>query len=143
MGKFLHKSDYVEVDGKNLSNFAFRVSTPEEADQVDVSGFSTEGLREYLKGVKDQSLVIGFLQGFGSNEPHYVLSPLMDSGSLFLVKVQPDGSGGGTGSSGNPWFGGTAQLFTYNGLDGELNARAEVEATFRPASNTAFSWHDS
>ena len=141
MAKFLHKSDKVVVDGVDLSNFGFRVSTPEEAEQVDVSGFSNLGLREYLKGVKDQSLVIGFLQGFGSNEPHPVLSPLMDSGSLFLVYVQPDGNSGT--SAANPWFGGTAQLFTYNGLDGELNARAEVEATFRPASNTAFAWHDS
>lgn len=141
MGKFLHKSDKVSVDGVDLSNFAFRISTPEEAEQVDVSGFNTGGLREYLKGIKDQSITISFLQGFGTDEPHDVLSPLMDSGSLFLVYVQPDGSGGT--SSTNPWFGGTAQLFTYNGLDGELNARAEVEATFRPASNTAFSWHTS
>lgn len=141
MSKFLHKSDLVSVDGKNLSNFAFRVSTPEEADQVDVSGFSNLGLREYLKGIKDQSIVIGFLQGFGSGEPHQVLSPLMDSGSLFLVMVQPDGNSGTSAT--NPWFGGTAQLFTYNGLDGELNARAEVEGTFRPASNTAFAWHSS
>lgn len=138
MGKFLLTNAKIVVGGSDLSNFAFSLDTPDTREQVDVSGFNPNGTREYLPGQRDQSIVIGFLQGFGSGEPHRVLQPLYAAGTTFAISVQPDATAGT--SSANPWFGGTAALYEYDGLNGQLNARAEITATFRPASNTGFEW---
>ena len=139
MSKYLLTNAKITVNGVNLSNFAFSLDTPDEKEQVDVSGFNPNGTREYLPGLRDQSIVVGFLQGFGgTTEPHQVLQPLYESGTTFVIAVQPDA----TASVGptNPKFSGTASLYAYNGLNGQLNARGEVEATFRPASGGGFQW---
>lgn len=138
MAKYLLTNAKVTVDGKDLSNFAFSLDTPDEREEVDVSGFNPNGTREYLPGLRDQSIVVGFLQGFGTADPHNVLYPLYQSGSAFPISIQPDATAG-VGTA-NPRFNGTATLYAYNGLSGELNARGEIQVTFRPASNTGFTY---
>jgi hypothetical protein len=138
MGKYLLTKAKVTVDGVDLSNFAFSLDTPDEREQVDVSGFNVFGTREYLPGQRDQSIVVGFLQGFGTAEPHRVLQPLYEGGSSFLIELLPDASQ--AAGPGNPKFAGTAQLYAYDGLNGQLNARGEIQATFRPASGAGFQW---
>jgi hypothetical protein len=138
MAKYLLTRAKVTVNSVDLSNFAFSLDTPDEREQVDVSGFNAAGTREYLPGQRDQSIVVGFLQGFGSGEPHRVLQPLYESGTTFAISILPDSTAGP--GVGNPSFGGTASLYAYDGLNGQLNARGEITATFRPASNTGFQW---
>ncbi len=131
MSKYLLTNAGVLIDNNDFSNHSFSLDTPEEAEQVDVSGFSSTRTREFLPGVIDQTITIGMLQDFGTVHP--VLSALFASGTTFPIKVYAVGT---TGHN----FGGTATLYTYNGLSGDLNARGEVEATFKPASNSLFSW---
>ena len=138
MSKYLLTKAKVTVDGNDLSVFAFSLDTPDEREQVDVSGFNPAGTREYLPGQRDQSIVVGFLQGFGTGEPHRVLQPLYEGGSTFPIEVVPDASA--AVGPGNPKFAGTASLYAYDGLNGQLNARGEIQATFRPATNTGFQW---
>ena len=138
MAKFINTDVKVVVNNRNLSDHAFRVSTPSEKEQIDVSGFSPTGTREFLPGVADQTIEVGFLQDFGTNSVHQTLEPLYTAGSAFPLFVQPD-SDVGTSAS-NPIFGGTASLYTYDGLNGELNSRGEVTATFKPAAGSRFSW---
>src|SRR4029077_7335040 len=126
------------IDGHDLSNFAFSLDTPDEREQVDVSGFNIFGTREYLPGQRDQSIVVGFLQGFGTGEPHRVLQPLYEGGSVFPIELLPDA--GTAVGPGNPRFWGTASLYAYDGLNGQLNARGEITATFRPAAGAGFQW---
>src|SRR5262245_60827589 len=138
MTKFLLTNAKVTVGASDLSTFAFSLDTPSDREEVDVSGFNPNGTREYLPGLRDQSIVVGFLQGFGTNEPHSVLYPLFQSGSAFPIAVQPDATAA-VGPA-NPKFGGTASIYSYNALSGELNARGEIQVTFRPATNTGFTW---
>jgi hypothetical protein len=138
VGKYLLTNAKVTVDGHDLSRFSFSLDTPDEREQVDVSGFNPFGTREYLPGLRDQSIVVGFLQGFGTSEPHAVLQPLYESGTTFAITIQPDATA--PVSVGNPKFGGTASLYAYDGLNGQLNARGEITATFRPASGGGFQW---
>jgi hypothetical protein len=138
VAKYINTDVKVVVNNRNLSDHAFRVSSPSEKEQVDVSGFSSTGTREFLPGVADQTIEVSFLQDFGTNSVHQTLEPLFRAGTTFPLFIQPD-SDAGTSAS-NPIFGGTAALFTYNGLDGELNARGEVAATFKPAAGSSFSW---
>lgn len=138
MPKYLLTNAKVSIGGNDLSVHAFSLDTPDSREEVDVSGFNPNGTREYLPGQRDQSIVVGFLQGFGSGEPHRVLQPLYASGTTFPILIQPDATAGV--GPGNPTFGGTASLYEYNGLNGQLNGRGEITATFRPASNTGFQW---
>lgn len=138
MSKFIFTDGKVVVNNRNLSDHAFRVSTPSTKEQVDVSGFSATATREFLPGIADQTIEVSFLQDFGTNSVHQTLEALYTAGSAFPLFVQPD-SDAGTSAS-NPIYGGTASIYDYNGLDGELNARGEVAAVFKPAPGSRFSW---
>jgi len=138
MPKHLLTNAKVTINSVDLSNFAFSLDTPDEREQVDVSGFSPSGTREYLPGVRDQTITIGFLQGYGTAEPHGVLNPLYVAGSTFPISIQADATAA-VGTT-NPRYSGTAALYSYNGMAGDLNARGEITATFRPATGTGFSY---
>lgn len=138
MPKYLLTNAKVMVAGVDLSNYAFSLDAPETKEQVDVSGFNPAGTREYLPGLRDQTITVGFLQGFGSGEPHRVLQPLFQSGTSFPIAITPDATA--ASGPGNPSFAGTATMYDYNGLAGQLNARGEISAVFRPATGAGFQW---
>jgi hypothetical protein len=138
MSKYLLTNAKVVVGGTDLSHFAFGLDTPDTKEQVDVSGFNPAGTREYLPGLRDQTITVNFLQGFGTGEPHRVLEPLYESGTSFPITIQPDATA--VVGPGNPTFGGTATLYEYNGLAGQLNARGEITAVFRPSTGAGFQW---
>lgn len=140
MAKFLLTQVEVLIDGNDLSNWCFSIDTPEEADQVDVSGFNAARLREFLSGLKDQTITISMLQDFGALGPHATLQPLWEAGDTFDIWIKADSAL--AASATNPVFGGEAQMFSYNGLSGELNARSEIQVTFKPATNAAFAWYE-
>lgn len=139
MAKFLATDIAVKVAGVKLSDHADSVDTPEESEQVDVSGFSPTRTREFLAGLSDQTIEVEFLQDFAAASVHHTLQPLYASGTTFPVYVWPD-SDGGAGTL-NPSFGGTAVLFSYNGLGGaSLNEPVKITATFKPAPGASFAW---
>lgn len=128
----------VVVNSVDLSDQAFSVDVPMERDQVDVSTFSPSGARSFLPGVADQTITIGFRQNFASGKVHQTIEPLYRLGSAFPIYVVPD-SDTGTSST-NPVFGGTASVFSYNGLSGELNDSADIEVEFKPSPGQHFAW---
>jgi hypothetical protein len=138
VAKFLLTDAKVVVNNVVLSDHADGVDTPSEKEQIDVSSFSPTGTREFLPGIADQTIEIEFFQDFASNKVHATLEPLYTSGSSFPLFVQPD-SDAGTSAT-NPIYGGTAQLFSYNGLSGSLNDPSKMTATFKPAANASFTW---
>jgi hypothetical protein len=135
MSKLVLENVKVVVNGVTLSGHAFNVDTPQTRDEVDVSGF---GSREYKPGLEDSSLVVQFVQDFASASVHATLEPLFRQKTAFVVYVQPDSTV--AVSATNPAYGGSAQLYEYNGLSGGLNSRAEISATFRPTGGTTFAW---
>jgi hypothetical protein len=139
MAKFLATDVKVYVNGVNLSDHADSVDTPEEKEQIEVSGFSSAGTREFLPGLSDQTIEVEFLQDFASAKVHATLQPLYAGGSAFAMFVQPDSSDGTSAT--NPLFGGSASLYAYNGLGGAaLNEPVKITATFKPAPGSSFSW---
>ncbi len=136
MSKFVSTDWRVVVANIDLSDHAFNIDTPQEKEQIDVSGFG--GSREFLPGQEDATLTISFIGDFGTNSVHQTLYPLYSSGTSFPVYVQP--FNGESTAAANPVFGGTASLFTYNGGAATLNQRAEIVAEFKPAPNSVFTW---
>lgn len=135
---FLAGDVKVVINDVNLSDQAFAVDTPSEKDQVDVSTFSPTGARNFLPGIADQTITVSFRQNFASGKVHQTLEPLYRGGSSFMIFVQPD-SDAGTSAT-NPVYGGTAQMFSYNGLGGELNDSVDIECEFKPAPGATFKW---
>ncbi len=138
MAKFLTTDVKVVVASVVLSDHAFNVDTPSTKNQEDVSGFSPTGAREFLPGQEDQTITVQFLQDFAAAKVHATLNQLYEGGTPFPIYLQPV-SALGTSAT-NPIFGGTALLYDYNGLSGALSARAEITATFKPASGSRFTW---
>lgn len=139
MAKFAATDVKVVVRGIDLSNHADSVDTPEEKEQIDVSSFSPSGAKEFVAGPNDQTIEVEFLQDFASQSVHNILYPLFSSGTTFGIYVVPD-SDTSVGTT-NPTFGGTATLFSYNGLGGaSLGDPVKITATFKPAANSSFAW---
>ena len=127
----------VRINSVNLSNHAFDVQITDEKDQIDVSGFSPTGRKEFLPGSQDQTITVSFLMDFDSGKVHQTIWPLYEGGSSFPILVQPD-SDAGTSTT-NPTYSGTAVCFEYP-LSATLNERLELVVPFKPAPNALFDW---
>ena len=134
MAKFILQDGFVSVNGVTLSDHAFNVDTPQEREQIDVSGFNSTGAKSFLPGSTDETVTIQFLQDFASTSVHQTLEPLYRNSSTFALIIRPTSS---AVSATNPAFQGTAALFSYNGLSGNLGDRSEITAVFKSADNTA------
>ena len=139
MAKLVATDIAVKVNGVKLSDHADSVDTPEESEQIEISGFSPTRTKEFAVGASEQTIEIEFLQDMAAGSVHHTLQPLYASGTSFPVYVWPD-SDAAAGTL-NPSFGGTANLFSYNGLGGaSLNEPVKITATFKPASGASFAW---
>ena len=138
MAKFAATDVYVLLNGQNISDWCFSVDIPDTKEQIDVSGFNPTGSKEFVPGTRDQSIVIGVEQDFSnSTAVHGLLNPLYVNNTVFAIEIRPTS---GARSSTNPWFGGSAQMYEYDGLNAQLNARADITVTLRPASNAVWAW---
>jgi len=137
MSKFILTDGYVAINGTDLSAWAHNLDTPMERDRVDVSGFNSTGSKSYLAGAQDQTATIVFRQDFGSSAVHQTVQTLFANSSTFGFEVRPTST---VVSATNPRFWGTASIFTYNGLNGEISDVAEVTVELRPADATGFVW---
>lgn len=134
MAKFLLTDAKIVVNGVDLSDHAFSLDTPQTRDRVDVSGFNSTGAKEFLPGSTEETITIGFLQDFAASKVHQTLNPLYQNSSTFSLVIQPTSA---AISSTNPALFGTAAMFTYNGLSGDISNRAEISVEFSSADPTA------
>ncbi len=137
MSKFAATDVCVIINSQNISDWCFDVDVPDSKNQIDVSGFNSTSSQEFVPGTRDQSAVIQVLQDFGNTMIHQLLNPLYTSGTAFAFEVRPTSA---ARSATNPWFGGTAQMYEYDGLKATLNNRAEITLTLRPASGAVWAW---
>ena len=68
MPKFISTDWKITVAGVDLSDHCFDIQIANEKDQVDVSGFSPLGTREFLPGIQDQTVTAQFLNDFATGE---------------------------------------------------------------------------
>ncbi len=137
MAKFSATDVLVLINSQNISDWCFDVDVPDAKNQIDVSGFNSTGAQEYVPGSRDQSAVIQVLQDFGNTQIHQTLNPLYVANTVFAFEVRPTSA---ARSATNPWYGGSAQMYEYDGLKATLNSRAEITLTLRPSSNQTWAW---
>lgn len=149
-GKYVLTDGYVLITGPNgavdLSSYAHTLDTPSTKEVVDVSGFNPQASKEFLPGPRDDTVNVGFRQAFsaGTSSVHGVFSALYSSGGTFTFDIRTvSPTTNSTVSATNPAYRGTAVLYEYNGMNGELSASGEVTVSWKPAPNTFFSYQTS
>ena len=135
MAKSVARLWKVVVNGVTLSDHAFSVEIADEKAKVDVSGFG--GTKEYLPGVRDQTVTVGFLQDRAAGSVYATIKPLYEGGSVFPFYVVPDSSSGTSAT--NPLYGGSASCSAFP-AGATLDEREEVEIEFWPATSSGFAW---
>lgn len=139
MAKSIATDWYVSIDTVDFSNHSFDVQIGDSKEQIDVSGFSSTGNREFLPGQRDQTITIGMLNNYsqtaGSNV-HAKLYALYTAGSMFPFELRPTS---GTVSSTNPKFYGTASLYEFP-VGATLNQRSEITVTMKPSNSNTWAW---
>jgi len=135
MAKSVARLWKVVVNGVDLSTHAFALEGVDEKAKVDVSGFG--GTKEYLPGVRDQTVTVSFLNDRAAGSVYATLKPLYEGGSVFPFYVVPDSSAGTSAT--NPLFGGSASLYSFP-FGASLDEREEMEIEFSPATSAGFQW---
>lgn len=79
MAKRIALTDFIEIDGVDLSNLARSIEFESTDEEVDVSGFNPTGASEFLQGTRVRAVTIEFYGSRGSNEVHQVLFPIHDA----------------------------------------------------------------
>jgi hypothetical protein len=131
MAKFVLKDAVITVNGVDLSDHATSVTMDLSTDEVEVTGFSSGAGREFLPGLKSETITVNFLQDFAAAEVDATLWPLYNAGSTFTVTVKPTSA---ATSATNPQYSATCALFTYSPIAGDVGSRSETSVTFRVAS---------
>jgi len=137
MAKFSATDVYVLLNSQNITDWCDSVDTPDAKVQIDVSGFNPTSSKEFVPGSRTQSIVLDILQDFGSTQIHSLLNPLYVNNTIFSIEVRPTS---GARSSTNPWYGGSAQIYEYDGLNASLNNPTKISVTLLPASSAVWAW---
>lgn len=133
--KFILTDGYVEIDGHDVSDWAFQLDTPSSKDQIDVSGFNPSGTKETLVGQRSDSCTVSFVQDFTNLHP--ILNYLYVNNVTFVLNIRPTS---GSVSATNPQFTGNAKIASYNALSGSLNNRAEIQVELVAADSAGLVW---
>lgn len=137
MGKTVFNNASVTVDGTDLSTHANQITIEDKADEVDLTGFSGSGYREFGQGLKDATITATFFQDFDDGSVHSVLQPLYDSGGTFDIVIKP---GTAAVSATNPSATMTAKLYSYGGLGGAVGDALTIDVEFRHAGTAGVVW---
>jgi hypothetical protein len=138
MAKRVLKNAVITVDGTNLSTHTNEVSMEDTADEVEFTGFGTNGYREFGQGLKDATITLSMFQDFDAASVHDILEPLYASGNTFVVTVK---SSNAATSATNPVATMTGRLYSYSGITGAVGDALTIEATIRNAG-TGITWSD-
>ena len=143
MSKFDATDCSVVLDLVDMSDYCFSIDLPDSKEQIDVSGFNPTGSKEFVPGSRDQLITLGILQDFAASSSgsvvaiHSKLNTLYTANSAFVFTIKPTSA---AVSSTNPKYSGTAVLYEYDGLNAQLNARAEIVVTLRPSNGSVWAW---
>lgn len=137
MAKYVWKDAYLAINGTAFSDHVSSLTIEDTADEVDLTGFSSSGYREFGQGLKDATITATFFQDFAASSVHAALQPLYASGGTFGVEVRPTSA---AVSATNPKATLTARLYSYGGIGGAVGEAASFEASFRHAGTLGVVW---
>lgn len=115
MAVFVLKTEYISVNGVDLSDHLRSASLAYSAETQDATAMGSQ-TRKRIGGLKDWSIDAEFLQDHASGSVSDTLYPLVGS-STFTVIIRPTTAAAG---SSNPQFSGTGYLESMPPIDGAV-----------------------
>lgn len=122
------KDAFISVNGTVLSDHANKISVESSADEVDLTGFTSAGFKEFDQGLKDGSITATFFADYAAGSVDSVLEPMFRLNTAGTIVVKPTSA---TVSSTNPTYTMVGKLFTYNPLAGAVGDALTIDCTFR------------
>ena len=124
MAKEVLRDIKILVNSVDLTDHAYSIETPSEADEVDVTSFGQSRYKEFIPGMADATVTIGFFNDHAAASVADTLQPLFTSGSTFPLKWWPD-------RAGTIVYTMTARLYSNPTLAGAVGEANTIEAVFR------------
>jgi hypothetical protein len=137
MAKTTFKDGYLAINGTVLSNYASHIDIDDSAEEIDFTGFSTNGYKEIGQGLKDATINVTWFQDFAASGVHSILQPLYSSGGTFSVEVR---SASTTVTATNPKATMTGRLYSYSGIAGDVGAALTMDIAIRNAGTAGLVW---
>ncbi len=125
MAKRIALTDYIALDGVDISNLVRALTFNSEDEDVDVSGFNPTGAAESLAGTRVRSVDLECYVTRAANEIHQIVFPIHDGRLTCTFVWRADGSSGSTVSATNEELRGLVKILTYS----EGGTRGEAETT--------------
>ena len=125
--KKIARHDKITIDGTDVSNSFRSFGRPSEDDQIDVSGFSSTGVDEFLPGGRNQRFEG---EAYYTEELGTVVEPLYTNRTSTTIVWQPDGLVDATRER----YTGTGYITTWSPTDSRGDAMT-VTFTFVPDSS--------
>ncbi len=125
MAKRLALTDYIALDGVDISNLVRALEFESTDEEVDVSGFNPTGASEFLQGTRVRAVTIECYVSRGANEIHQIVFPIHDARASCTFVWRADGAAGAVVSATNEELRGLVKIPAYT----EGGTRGEAETT--------------
>lgn len=126
MAKVILKDAVITINGTDLSDHFSEISLTDEADEVELTGFTTTGYREFGVGLKDATITGTVFQDFAASSLDSILYPMYQNGTTGTVKVRDS-------VSSTVVYTMISKLYSYSPLAGAVGEASTTEVTFRNA----------
>jgi hypothetical protein len=145
MAKHAAVQRYLAINGTAISPYCRSIEITDEKDNVEVTGFTTAGYKEYVTAFADATITVELFAEFdtangviaGSQSIHTLLQPLYASGGTFNVEVRETQA---AVSATNPKATMVAKLYAYSPIAGGVGDAAAFTAAMRNAGTAGLQW---
>jgi predicted secreted protein len=112
-------SEYVAINGTDLSAYARKAELSVEVDDKDVTTYASAGWREHLGGLKAGTLDVEFITDFAAAAIDSILWPLLGTNATFEVRP----TNAAVGAS-NPKWTGSVSILQLKPISGSVGDEA-------------------
>lgn len=125
MAKIVLTSEYVAINGTDLSEYCNKAELQIEVEAKDVTTFGSGGAKEFIGGLKSGTLALEFKNDFAASELDSIMWPLL--GTVVTFAVRPTSAAVGTS---NPSYSGSVLVTGHNPITGGVGDEATMSLSF-------------
>lgn len=125
MAKMVLTSEYVAINGVDVSSYVRKAELSVEVEDKDVTTFGSAGWTERIGGLKSGELSIEFLNDFAASDLDSDMWALL--GTVVTFEVRPTSASVGTS---NPKYTGSVLVNAWNPIEGGVGDEATVGVSY-------------
>ncbi|WP_030387070.1 hypothetical protein [Streptomyces sp. NRRL S-241] len=125
MPKMVLLSQYLSINGNDLSDYARKAEVTVEVEDKDVTTYGSLGWKVVLGGLKSGEVAAEFLQDVAATKIDSIMWPLL--GTVVPFEVRADS---GAVSTSNPKYTGNLLVKAWNPIEGSIGDEASVGVSY-------------